>query len=111
MYRLTPFLILAAAACAAVTEPTTEQREAPDVPWPAVEIDGPLKSPASLAELLDACFIEADYDGPPAFHYEDEVADGDDWQPAELCVEWAAHIDVADCVRRGLLDRGGVVSF
>lgn len=110
MLKRTIVIAMLATACDATPEPT-QQREAPDVPWPAVEIDGPLKSPVSLAELLDACFLEADYDGPPAFHYEDELADGDDWQPAELCIEWAAHIDVADCVRRGLLDLGGVVSF
>lgn len=92
------------------TEPT-ELREALDVPWPSVEIAGPLKSPASVAGLLDECFGEVDYSQAPGFFYEDQAPDGDDQQPAELCLRWAAHLDVADCVRRGLLDLGGAVSF
>lgn len=113
MHRLIPVLALtfaAALACDAATA-RPEPREAPDVPWPSVEIEGPLKSPASLNSLLEECFIEVDYDATPKFRYDDKVPDGDDQQPAELCLAWTAHLDVADCVRRGLLDLGGVVSL
>lgn len=96
-------LLLTIAAC----DPAPTFREAPDVPWPAVEIEGPLKSPASLVAVLEDCFAIADFALQPGFDYEDEIADGDDWQPARLCVDWSAHIDVADCVRKRLLDLGG----
>ncbi len=98
------------ASCDSATQPT-QQREAPDVPWPSVEIDGPLKSPASLAPLLEECFGELDYSETPSFSYVDKTPDGNDQQLAQLCVEWRAHLDVADCVRRGLLDLSGVVSL
>lgn len=115
MQRFALSLVLALSApllaCDGSSEPT-QLREAPDVPWPAVQIAGPLKSPASLTGLLAECFVEVDYDHgtPPSFTYEDEVPDGDDQQPAQLCVEWEAHLDVADCVRRGLIDLGGEVA-
>lgn len=89
----------------------TTPREAPDVPWPSVEIDGLLKSPASLAPILEECFGEIDYSEPPSFSYVDKTPDGNDQQIAQLCVEWRAHLDVADCVRRELLELGGVVTL
>lgn len=99
-------------SCDGTTEPTEPtQREAPDVPWPEAIIEGSLKSPAGVAGLLDECFLEIDYSGAPAFRYQDKVPDGDDQQPAELCLDWGAHLDVADCVRRGLIELGGVVSL
>lgn len=104
MKHLLAILILA--AC----DPATPAfREAPDVPWLAVKIDGPLKSPASLVDALEECFVETDYDHgkPPSFKYEDKTPDGDDQQPAKLCVAWEAHLDVADCVRQHLIALGG----
>lgn len=117
MQRFALALVLAFSApllaCDSSSE-TTQLREAPDVPWPSVSIAGQVKSPLYVGELLAYCFAAElstglDYGAPTLIQYEDEVADGDDQQPAELCVSWSAHIDVADCVRSGLLELGGEV--
>lgn len=107
--RILSATLAVALACDTPTEPTTP-REAPDVPWPAIGISGPLKSPGQLSDLLVSCFMETDYSHgqPPSFIYKDEAPDGDDQQPSELCIDWAAHLDVSDCVRLALIDLGGV---
>lgn len=107
-------VLLIGVACSALAcdpTPSVTQREAPDVPWPSVEIDGLLKSPAALVPVLEECFGDLDYSEQPSFRYVDKTPNGNDQQIAQLRVEWRAHLDVADCVRRGLLELGGVVSL
>lgn len=99
-----------AAGLGICTWPVVQKREAPDVPWPSVEMAGTLKSPASVADLLVQCFGEVDYSQAPGFTYEDQAPDGDDQQSGMLCVGWTAHLDRADCMRSGLLDLGGTAS-
>lgn len=114
MQRFAIALALASAillACDGSSEPTP-LREAPDVPWPSVVIEGPVKSPLAIAEVLAECFAkEVDYSFQPQFFYGDKEPDGDDQQLAHLCIEWGAHLDLADCVRQGLIALGGAVTF
>lgn len=116
MHRLTSILItfaVAVLACDGGASEATQLREAPDVPWPSAMIDGPVKSPLAVAKVLAGCFAEEVdyYSFQPQFFYGDKEPDGDDQQLAHLCVEWGAHLDLADCVRKGLIDLGGTVSF
>lgn len=98
-------------------EDNIETREAPDVPWPSVEIAGQIKSPVYVGQMLADCFAaEAGiggtgitYGAPTLVHYADKTPDGDDQQPAELCLSWSAHLDFGDCVRRGLIELGATV--
>ena len=113
MHRFTiSILAVLALACDPAPDPSPELREAPDVPWLSVEIAGEVKTPLGVGDVLVDCFtyeFGINFNGPPAVHYIDKEPDGDDWQPAQLCVEWTAHLDLGDCVRRGLLKLGGEV--
>lgn len=104
-------ILLAAPACDGPGERVIN-REAPDVPWPSVDLEGQVKSPDYVGAVLADCFaaeLGIDHSAPTLVHYEDQVPDGDDQQPAELCVSWSAHLDLGDCVRRGLLKLGATV--
>lgn len=104
-------LTLAAPACDSGEAPVAAPvpREAPDVPWPSVSIEGEIESPINVGKILHGCFDgDLKYGAPTLVDYFDEAPDGDDQQAAQLCVSWSAHLDVADCVRIGLISAGGV---
>jgi len=112
LFPLTAILSIAL-ACDSIDEPT-QLREAPDVPWPSVEIAGQVKTPRLVGELLVECFkgelvYPFDYGAPTQVHYQDKTPDGDDQQPAQLCVSWQTHLDAGDCVRLALLELGAKV--
>lgn len=102
--------IFAATACDATPDrDQVEHREAPGVPWPSVAIKGEVESPQNVGKILHGCFEGVEkYGAPTLVDYSDEAPDGDDQQAAQLCVSWSAHLDVADCVRLGLISAGGV---
>lgn len=96
-------------SCTSAEAPTADEvsvREAPDPP--SVAISGEVESPINIGKILWGCFDAVDTLGAPTLlDYTDEAPDGDDQQPAQLCVSWSAHSDVADCVRIGLISAGG----
>jgi hypothetical protein len=97
-----------------------EPREAPDVPWPSVSLDGPVEGPDLAGAVLSSCFdstlvadpLESDAGDPPCptctalVSYIDDPPDDDDRQHAQLCVSWSAHLDRQDCIRRALTKAG-----
>lgn len=113
-------LTLAAAACVpAEHQPagSVEQREAPDVPWPAVTLDGPVAGPDEVAAIVGGCLDGTIFVADPlgvepcptctaSVTYVDDAPDGDDRQRPTLCVSWEAHLDNQDCIRRGLIKAG-----
>lgn len=110
--------ILAASACDNAPDvPTVVAREAPDVPWPAVTMDGPVGGPDEIGAIVSGCFdgavLVADQLGDEScpsctasVNYVDDAPDGDDRQRPTLCLSWEAHLDRQDCVRRGLIKAG-----
>lgn len=106
MKKFITTIILALAACDPARTPITP-REAPDVPWPSVDFDGEVAGPDEIGAIIGGCFDGTElFAKETAVAYSDEAPDADDQQAAQICVTWSAHLDRADCVRRGLIKAG-----